>query len=131
VVIGLTKVLAKEVAQFNIRALTVVLGTFNTNFGQAVDFSKVVIPEDYEGSVAEQMIKILGSGKLKPNGDKDKAMHAVYDVVVGEGVGVGHGAERFLALGTDMTVRVKAVQDYLSHAMDVFGDVTNSVKADN
>lgn len=124
------RVLAKEVAQFNIRVLTVVLGTFNTNFGHAASFRKVPLPDDYKGSVAEQMIQYLSSGKGKPNGDKDKAMQAVYDVVGGEGAGVGHEAERFLPLGTDMTTRVKMVQDYLSHALEVFGDITNSVSID-
>lgn len=128
---GLSKVLAKEVSQFNIRVLTIVLGTFNTNFGNSIDWSKVVLPEDYKGSGAEQMIQFLSSGKLKPNGDKDKAMKAFYDVVVGEGAGVGREAERFLPLGTDMATRVKMVQDYLAHALDAFGDMTNSVTLDN
>jgi hypothetical protein len=130
---GLTKVLAKELAQFNIRVLTVVLGTFNTNFGQAIDFSKKFLLEDYKGSGADRMIQFLSSGKLKPkpNGDKNKAMKAFYDVAVGEGAGVGREAERFLPLGTDMATRVKMVQDYLAHATDVFGDVTNSVGIEN
>ncbi|KAI9742145.1 MAG: hypothetical protein M1818_004045 [Claussenomyces sp. TS43310] len=127
---GLTKVLAKEVAPFNIRALTIVLGTFNTNMGNAAVLSKNPLPDDYKGSVAEQMIHVLSSGKLVPNGDKDKAMKAVYEVVVGEGAGAGREAERFLPLGTDMTIRVKMVQDYLAHALTVFGDVINSVGID-
>lgn len=127
---GLTKVLAKEVASFNIRALTVVLGTFNTNMGNAAVLGKNPLPDDYKGSVAEQMIQFISSGKIVPNGDKDKAMKAVYEVVVGEGAGAGHEAERFLPLGTDMTARVKMVQDYLAHGLEVFGDVTNNVNID-
>jgi hypothetical protein len=128
---GLSKVLAKEVAQFNIRVPTVVLGTFNTNFGNSIDWSKVVLPDDYKGSGADQMIQFLSSGKLKPNGDKDKAMKAFYNVVIGEGPGVGREAERFLPLGTDMATRVKMVQDYLAHSLEVFEEVTNSVASDN
>ena len=127
---GLTKVLAKEVAPFNIRALTVVLGTFNTNMGNAAVLSKNPLPDDYKGSVAEQMIQFISSGKIVPNGDKDKAMKAVYEVVVGEGAGAGREAERFLPLGTDMTVRVKMVQEYLAHGLEVFADVTNNVNID-
>ena len=127
---GLTRVLAKEVAPFNIRALTVVLGTFNTNFGSAAVYGKKSLPEDYKGSSAEQMIQYISSGKVPINGDKDKAMKAVYEVVVGQGVGAGREAERFLTLGTDMTTRVKTVQDYLAHALEVFGDVTNNVNID-
>lgn len=89
--------------------------------------SKNRLPDDYRGSVAEKMIQIISSGNLVPNGDKDKAMKAVYELVVGEGAGVGHEAERFLPLGSDMTVRIKRVQDYLGHALEVFGNVTNGV----
>lgn len=106
------------------------LGTFNTNFGQSFDFGKVVLPEDYKGTGAEQMMNVLGSGKLKPNGDKDKAMQAVYEVIVGEGVGVGREGERFLPLGKDMVTRVGVVQEYLGHAVEVFGDVAKSVAVD-
>ena len=126
----MTKVLAKEVAPYNIRALTVVLGTFNTNMGNAAAMGKNPLPEDYKGSVAEQMIQFISSGKLVPNGDKDKAMKAVYEVVVGEGAGAGREAERFLPLGTDMTARVKTVQEYLAHSLEVFGNVTNNVGMD-
>lgn len=125
---GLTKVLVKEVAPFNIRALTVVLGTYNTNFGANAAFSKEPLPSDYKGTMVDQMVQALQSGKGKPNGDKDKAMKAVYEVVVDEGSGAGHTAERFLPLGTDMTMRVKMVQDYLANGIEAFKDVTNNVK---
>lgn len=124
---GLTKVLAKEVAPYNIRALTVVLGTFNTNMGNAAGVGENSLPDDYKKSVAEQMIQCISSGKIVPNGDKDKAMKAVYEVVVGEGAGAGREAERFLPLGSDMTARVKSVQEYRAHGLEVFGDVTNNV----
>ncbi|KAI4090941.1 MAG: hypothetical protein LQ344_004469 [Seirophora lacunosa] len=127
---ALTKILAKEVAPFNIRALTVVLGTFNTNMGNAAVFSKNSLPDGYQGSFSEKMIQAISAGKVPMNGDKDKAMKAVYDVVVGEGAGAGHEAETFLPLGSDMTARVKGVQDALVHSLDVFGHVTNNVNVD-
>ncbi|MCJ1401321.1 hypothetical protein MMC11_004533 [Xylographa trunciseda] len=127
---GATKVLAKEVAPFNIRALTVGLGAFNTNMTSVVGFGKNPVPDDYRGSVTEQMILVLKSGKLPIYGDKEKAVKAVYEVVVGEGVGVGREDERFLPLGSDMTARVKVVQDYLAHSLEVFGDVANNVNID-
>jgi hypothetical protein len=46
---------------------------------------------------------------------------AVYDIVEGERTGAGHEAEGFLLKGSDMTVRVKMVQDNLTHALGVFG----------
>lgn len=120
----------KEVAAFNIRILTVVPGTFNTNFNNAGFVGKAPLPEDYKGTMVEKMIQIISSGKLVPNGDKDKAMKALYEVVVGEGVGAGHEAERLLPLGSDMTPRLKGTAEYLLHALEVFGDVTNNVNVD-
>jgi hypothetical protein len=77
------------------------------------------------------MIQFISSGKIVPHGDKDKAMKAVDEVVVGEGAGAGREAERFLPLGTNMTARVvEVVQEYLAHGLEVFGDVTNNVNID-
>ncbi|RHZ53127.1 hypothetical protein CDV55_101141 [Aspergillus turcosus] len=115
---ALTKILAKEVAPFNIRTLTVILGTFNTNMPNSVVLGKTPLPEDYKGTFTEQVQGLLVSGKIKPNGDKDKAMKALYQVVAGEGVGEGHEAEKLLPLGSDMTPRLKGVQDYLGHALE-------------
>ncbi|KAI1142512.1 putative short-chain oxidoreductase [Hypoxylon sp. FL0543] len=127
---GMTKVLAKEVAPFGIRTLTVTAGTFNTNMGNKPVIGEVPLPDDYKGSVAEQMMQILSSGKFPANSDKDKGMKALYEVVVGEGVGKGHEAERLLPLGPDMILRVNTVRDYLGHALEVFGEVANSVALD-
>ncbi|EKV16251.1 Short-chain oxidoreductase, putative [Penicillium digitatum] len=127
---ALTKILAKEVAPFNIRTLTVILGTFNTNMPDSVVLGKTPLPEDYKGTFTEQVQGLLVSGKIKPNGDKDKAMQAVYQVVVGEGVGEGHQTEKLLPLGSDMTPRLKGVQNYLGNALEVFGSVTNNVDVD-
>ncbi|KZF26530.1 NAD(P)-binding protein [Xylona heveae TC161] len=127
---GVTKVMAKEVAPFNVRTLTVNLGTFNTDMPNAATFGKNPLPDDYQGSVSAQMIQVIKSGKLPILGDKDKAMKAVYEVVVGEGVGAGYEAERFLPLGSDMTPRVKQVQQYLAHGLEVFGHVTDNVNLD-
>ena len=85
------------------------------------------MPGDYKGSVAEQMMLVLSNGKFTPDGDKDKAMRAVYEVVVGEGVGKGRESERFLPLGRDITPRLKLVQEQMAHSMEVFGDVCDNV----
>ncbi|PLB49867.1 putative short-chain oxidoreductase [Aspergillus steynii IBT 23096] len=124
---GLTRVLAKEVSPFNIRTLTVVLGTFNTNMPNVCLVGEIPMHEDYHGTVSDQMMRFLTSGNFKPNGDKDKAMKALYEVVVGEGVGEGHQGEQLLLLGSDMTPRAKGVQEYLGQALEVFGPVTNGV----
>jgi NAD(P)-dependent dehydrogenase (short-subunit alcohol dehydrogenase family) len=125
----LTKVLAKEVGAFNIRAMTVILGTFNTNFGVAASYSPVPLPEDYKGSFAEVMMGAISSGKFQPSGDREKGMKALYEIIVGEGAGAGKQSETFVFLGNDMVTRVKALRDALGHSLETFQDVANSVAA--
>ncbi|KAJ5978746.1 hypothetical protein N7501_002088 [Penicillium viridicatum] len=124
---GLCKVLAKEIAPFNVRLLTVWLGVFNTQFGAGCRSPASPLPVDYAGSVAAQMLDVLLTGKLVADGDKDKAAKAMYEVVVGEGVGAGRESEGFLPLGRDMIPRVELVRDRLVHALDVFGDIARNV----
>lgn len=85
------------------------------------------MPEDYVGSVSDQLMNHITSGNFKADGDKDKAAKAVYEVVVSEGVGAGHEGAKFLPLGRDLAVRVKEVQDQYTQTMGVFGDVCNNV----
>ncbi|KAK1242414.1 hypothetical protein MKX07_000400 [Trichoderma sp. CBMAI-0711] len=127
----MAKALAKEVDTFNIRVLTVLLGTFNTSMGSATILGQNPLPEDYKGSMSEKIMEMMSKGKFAPNGDKDKAMNAVYEVVVGEGVGENHEAEKVLPLGRDLAARVRTVQDYLAHAMEVFGNVCNNVQLED
>ena len=126
----MAKVLAKEVAPFNIRVLNVYLGAFNTNMPRAAISSKTPMPDDYRGSPGDQILQSMTSGKFTPDGDQTKAMEAVYEVVVGEGIGRGRESERFLPLGRDMAVRVKEVRDKLNHSLEVFGDICNNVYLD-
>ena len=128
----MSRVLAKEVAPFNVRVLTVWLGTFNTNMlkGNATLLGKNLMPVDYKGSMVEKTMEVLSSGKFEPDGDKDKAMKAVYEVVMRMGVGAGREGERFLPLGRDMAARVKLLQDQYAHCLEVFGEVCNNVYID-
>ncbi|KAJ5163677.1 uncharacterized protein N7500_005507 [Penicillium coprophilum] len=124
---GLCKVLAKEVAPFNVRLLTVWLGVFNTQFGRGCLSPAKPLPADYVGSEATQMMEAIKSGKHVADGDTDKGAKVIYEVVVGEGVGVGRENEEFLPLGRDMIPRVELVRDRLIHALDVFGDIAANV----
>lgn len=96
----------------------------------AVILGKSELPEDYKGTFVEQVQQLLLAGKVKPNGDKDKAMKAVYEVVVGEGVGEGKQAEKVLPLGSDITPRFKGLQDNAGHIVEVFGSVADNVNLD-
>ncbi|KAJ5903053.1 Short-chain dehydrogenase/reductase SDR [Penicillium tannophilum] len=125
-----TRVLAKEVAPFNIRPLTVWIGTLNTNIGNASTIAQGPLPDDYRGSAAAQMMQMFGMGKSPANSDKEKAAKAIYEVVVGESAGAGHEEERFLALGRDMLSRLELVRDQYAHTLEVFGEVCGSVHLD-
>ncbi|KAK3381944.1 hypothetical protein B0H63DRAFT_476940 [Podospora didyma] len=115
---------------FNIRTLIVFLGTFNTNMGNAALLSKNPLPDDYKGMPSEKLIEIMSSGQFDADGDKDKAMKAVYEVVLGEGVGKGLEAERYLPLGRDLAARMLQVRESYAHTMEVFGEVCNNVYRD-
>lgn len=120
--------LGKEVAPFNIRTLTVILGTFNTNFRSGDSQSKVPVPNAYEGTRTDSVMKAIVSRSLKPNGDKDKAMKAVYDVIVGQGPGERKDSEPLLVLGNDMISRVYIAKSHFQAGLDAFGDLASSVK---
>ncbi|KAJ9150446.1 NAD(P)-binding protein [Pleurostoma richardsiae] len=124
---GLSRVLAKEVASFNIRILTVVLGVFNTNMMNTATMGKMSIDDDYRGSVADETMKSMASSAISPDGDKVKAAKAICDVVLGECVGAGHEGEPVLPLGRDMVARFKLARDKLDHALRVFEGVATSV----
>lgn len=109
------------------RVLTVQLGAFNTNMSSAARAGKMPVPEDYKGSAADQFTSMMISGNFKPDGDQEKAMKAVYEVIVGVGVGAGREAERMLPLGRDLAANLKHVQDGYAHAVEVFGEVCNNV----
>ena len=66
------------------------------------------------------------NGNFKPDGDQEKAIEAVYEVIVSVGVGAGREAERMVPLGRDLAANLKHVQDGYAHAMEVFGEVCNS-----
>ncbi|KAI3140664.1 hypothetical protein CBS147326_2365 [Penicillium roqueforti] len=124
---GLCKALAKEVAPFNVRVLTVWLGAFNTQFGAGCRSPAEPLPVDYVGSMVAQTLDVLQTGNFVPDGDTDKAVKAMYEVIVGEGVGAGRESEWFLPLGRDMIPRLELARDRLVHTLDVFGDIARNV----
>lgn len=123
----MTKVLAKEVAEFNVRAFFVSLGSFDTNMPNAARAGSTPLDPDYKGTIADKTINAMNIGPFTPDGDVNKAVEAIYEVVMGEGVGTGREAERCLPLGRDMMKRLEQVRDGWSHTIDVFGDICNNV----
>jgi hypothetical protein len=113
-----------------VRVLTIQLGGFNTNMGNVARKGEQPLPEDYKGSRCDQLTQMLLAGKFDPDGDQEKAMKAVYEVVMGEGVGKGREAETMLPLGRDLAKRIEHVRERYTHALEVFGDVCNNVYRD-
>ncbi|KAI5863705.1 putative short-chain oxidoreductase [Durotheca rogersii] len=128
---GLTKVLHKELQEFNVRVLLVYLGAFDTPMAKNVGSVAQPIDPDYRGTVTEKLFKILSTGDFEIRGDHLKAVRAIYDVVVGEGVGAGRESEIMPPLGTDMAARIEETQRRLTHAMEVFGDICVNVNVDD
>ncbi|KAL1879199.1 hypothetical protein Daus18300_001778 [Diaporthe australafricana] len=126
---GLTKVLAKEVAVFNIRTLTVYLGGFNTSFPSAVTGGEERLSNDYDGTAVHQTLQFMHGGKYVPDGDALKGARVVFEVVTGEGIGAGKEGELNLPLGRDMEARVKLTRDRMDHCWEVFGDIATNVYA--
>ena len=124
------RVLAKEVSAFNIRVLTFVLGTFNTEFNtKQAAFGENALPAEYQGSFAEKLMGAIRAGDFVPNGDREKAMSAVYEVIAGERQGVGREGEKLIPLGSDMISRLQGAAGTYHHAIEVFGGLAKSVDA--
>ncbi|KAK8065404.1 hypothetical protein PG997_012151 [Apiospora hydei] len=106
---GVSKTLAKEVAEFGVRVLQVYLGSFDTPMGRSVRLVAQPLDPDYHNNMA---------------------VRAVYDVMVGEGAGAGRGTEVQMVLGKDSAVRAVEVRDGLDHMLETFGDICNNVDVD-
>ncbi|KAI8652518.1 hypothetical protein NCS57_01316000 [Fusarium keratoplasticum] len=128
---GLTRILAREVAPFNIRTLTVQLGGFDTNFTNALRLSSVPFPQDYIGGRTDQVAHSLLGSKYKADGDHRKASQVIYEVVMGEGRGEGKEDERVMPLGRDMLLLMDNVFKDMHHQIETFREIGNSVYVDN
>lgn len=115
---------------FKVRVLLVYLGSFNTPMVGKTEVAAKPLDPDYEGTTTAQYVDVLSTGNFVVNGDHVKATQAIYDVVVGEGVGKGHEDEIMIPLGVDMAARIGQTRERLDHAMEVFGDICNNVDID-
>ncbi|KAI6356036.1 hypothetical protein MCOR25_007990 [Pyricularia grisea] len=127
---GVCKVLAKEVAEFNVRVVTAYLGTFGTNMANAARTGATPLADDYKGTTVHDMVNLMSSGTFKPAGDADKAAKVIVDVVLGVGVGEGRQGETALPLGPDVLPRLELIRDRMVHALEVFGAAAESTRAD-
>lgn len=113
------------------RTLTVSLGTFNTNFSAALAKPAAALPQDYIGSAADKIMNSVSTVGYNPLfGDAKMASQAMYDVIVGQGIGKGREAEKLLPLGRDLFAATKTALDRQAHALEIFGDICNGVYTD-
>ncbi|KAH0429606.1 short chain oxidoreductase [Colletotrichum camelliae] len=127
---GVSKVLAKEMAPFGVRVLTVALGSFDTNMGPSVKLASRPTPADYEGSALEKVYQVMAASApdgFPADGDHLKASQVIYEVITGTGIGEGKEGERMLPLGRDMAKRVDDVVVGHQRTMEVFRDVCDNV----
>lgn len=122
--------MAKEVAEFNVRTLTVYLGGFKTSFSSSLRTGKEPLSDDYKGSAVGKVLDFMHGGKYVADGDASKGAKVVYDVTMGEGIGAGKEGEPNLPLGRDMEARVKLVRDRMDHCWEVFGDAATNIFVD-
>ncbi|KAI8960355.1 putative short-chain oxidoreductase [Daldinia sp. FL1419] len=128
---GITKTLHKEMQDFNVRVLLLYLGAFNTPMVTRTGAICKSIDPDYSGTTTEKFFIALSTGNFAVHGDHVKATQAIYDVVMGQGVGQGREKEMILPLGRDMATRVKENRDRFDHMMEVFGEICNNVNVDD
>ena len=121
--------MAKEVAAFNVRALYISLGAFDTNMPAAAVAGEDKLDGDYSGTIVGKTISVMATNDWVPPGDHLKAANAIYQVVSGKETDErrGFGDEVHLVLGSDALKRVEEVRDKLQHTLDVFGDLARSV----
>lgn len=125
---ALLRVWAKELAPFGVRCLTVHLGAFDTNFvGASVSAGARPPPADYDDQVVSKVLGGLRPDSFAPDGDHRKASRAIYEMIVGEGLGEGKEDERVMYLGRDMWQLMERVAANTKHAMDTFENVCNNV----
>jgi NAD(P)-dependent dehydrogenase (short-subunit alcohol dehydrogenase family) len=123
----LGETLAVELAPFGIKVLIVEPGAFRTEgiYGQTY-FTANPIPEN--DAMRAASMKVYASTGGTQNGDPDKAMEAVVDVVRGEGVAEGRPWPLYLALGDDAEEGIREKCAKLLQHLNDWGDVTRSMR---
>ncbi|KAI1077298.1 NAD(P)-binding protein [Whalleya microplaca] len=127
---SISKVMAREMNPFNVRILCINPSVFDTNMKNVLQFQEKPLDQDYEGSVLDMTLKHFKSGSHVPEGDTEKAVKAIYEVIVCEGVGEGREKEQVLPLGCTAAKQSQQIVDNWTHTLDVFRDVAVSVDHD-
>lgn len=127
---GVHKTLAVEMADFNVRVLSVTPGVFDTSIISALQFQEQPLDKDYEGKSVGYMLGTQKSGDWKPDGSTKKAVKAIYEVVVGEGVGQDKENEPCLPLGRDAIKVLEGHNAQWDQTLKSFREVGDNVHVD-
>ncbi|KAH6657220.1 hypothetical protein BKA67DRAFT_554609 [Truncatella angustata] len=124
------RTLAVEMKDFNVRVLSVEPGVFDTSIIGALQFQTQPLEADYKNKPIDMMLSLQKSKSHIPDGDTKKGVEAIYEVVVGEGVGTGHENEPVLPLGREAYQMFQNHITQWKQTMDVFGHICNNVYVD-
>lgn len=111
---------------FNVRVLSVNASTFDTPMATALQYQTAPLEKDYETQEVGIFMSHMKKQAIPIRGDTQKAIKAIYEVIVGEGIGEGHEDEPVLPLGGDMVRHIKEDMAKWEKTLEVFGDVAQS-----
>ncbi|KAK8058175.1 hypothetical protein PG994_008623 [Apiospora phragmitis] len=121
------KTFALEVKDFNVRMLNVNPGTFDTGMVNVLQFQDASIDTTYADKAVGKMLAYMKSGTAQLNGDVQKGVQAMYDVIMGVGPGAGHLNEPHLPLGAGAAHFVAGQAAQAQRTLAAFGELSRSV----
>lgn len=127
-VIVLGETLAIEVAQFSIKVLILLPGSFRTRIitDEFFEDNKISDYDTMRKLAADRYAKIVGT---QP-GDPAKAMEILVDVVRGEGVAEGKTWPLYLPLGRDAEESIQGKSEKITSILEEWRDVIRSTDFD-
>ncbi|KAK8135977.1 hypothetical protein PG984_003917 [Apiospora sp. TS-2023a] len=121
------KTFALEVKDFNVRMLNVNPGTFDTGMDKSLQYQAASVDASYEQKAVGKMLGYMKSGTAVLNGDVQKGVQAMYDVIMGVGPGEGHLNEPHLPLGVGAAYFVQGQAAAAQRTYAAFGELSKSV----
>lgn len=123
---ALSESLYKEVKEFDVNVLLVEPGGFRTNFLKGMMEGEKGVPEEYQGTVVAAVVDKFKTSHGKQAGDPQKAVDAMFEVVVGEGRGKDLKGVFRLALGKDCVERVEKKLDWVRKDLEATREIACS-----
>jgi hypothetical protein len=118
--------MAREVKNFNVRILTVNPAIFDTPMIGALQYQSAPLAEDYQKHVVGITLAKMREGTVVADNDTKKGIKAIYEVIVGEGIGEGHESEPMLPLGRDSSRLLREIKAQYEQTLEIFGQVCDN-----